>query len=123
LLDDPRPLDRAVLVTDTRVGLNLGERGQEYFDDLRERGSHRFQRIDLPFREYAELEALQRVVGMARSRDLEIEIGPGQARAVSEREVIEAQHRAGRYLASNLLRAVLDWSVEPASEPPELMAP
>jgi hypothetical protein len=115
LLEDPRPLDRVVLVTDERVGLNLGGRGREYLLELQERGPQRFHTLELSLPEDAELAALQRVVGLARSRDLEVELPPGQVRAVTDREVIDSYHRHGRYLSSRLLRAVLDWAEEPAA--------
>jgi hypothetical protein len=105
LVEDDRPLDRFVLVTDERVGLRLGERGQEPLQELRERGPERFETVELSFAEYAELDALQAVVGDARSGDLEVETGPG--RALTEQEVIGSHHRRGRYLACRLLRRLL----------------
>src|SRR6185437_6331375 len=62
LLEDARPLDRVVLVTDERVGLPLGPRGQEHLDDLLQQGPQHFQTLELTFAEYVELEAFQRVV-------------------------------------------------------------
>jgi hypothetical protein len=109
LVEDSRPLDRVVLVTEERVGLPLGERGQEYLQELRERGPERFEVVELSFAEYAELDALQAVVGDARSGDLEVE-RPG--RALTEQEVIDSHHRCGRYLACRLLRRLL--APEPA---------
>ncbi|HZY90920.1 MAG TPA: AAA family ATPase, partial [Gemmataceae bacterium] len=103
LVEDGRPLDRVVLVTDERVGLPLGERGQDYLQELRERGPERFEAVELSFAEYAELDALQAVVGDARSGDLEAETG----RALTEQEVIDSHHRRGRYLACRLLRRLL----------------
>jgi hypothetical protein len=64
-------------------------------------------KLELTFAELIELEALQRVVGLAKSRDLEIEPSPGRSRSVTEQEVIEAYHRHRRYLASPLLRVLL----------------
>ncbi len=103
LVEDSRPLDRVVLVTDERVGLPLGERGQEHLQDLRQRGPERFEAVELSFAEYAELDALQAVVGDARSGDLEVKTG----RQVTEQEVIDSHHRRGRYLACRLLRRLL----------------
>jgi hypothetical protein len=105
LAEDSRPLDRVVLVTDERVGLRLGERGQEHLQELRERGPERFETVELSFAEYAELDALQAVVGDARSGDLEVETRPGQA--LTDREVIDSHDRRGRYLACRLLRRLL----------------
>jgi hypothetical protein len=114
LLEDHRPLDRVVLVTDQRVGLPLGERGREYLDDLRLQGPQRFRTLELNYAELIELEALQRVLGLAKSSDLEIEPRPGSVRAVTEPEVIEAYHRHDRYLASPLLRALVDAATDDA---------
>jgi type II secretory pathway predicted ATPase ExeA len=115
LLEDPRPLDRVVLVNDERIGLPLGGRGREHLDDLLHGGTHRFRRVELSMIQYAELEAMQRLVGLARSRDLEIELPPGRHRTVTDGEVIDSYHRHRRYLASHLLCAVLDWTEETAA--------
>lgn len=108
LLGDWGTFDRVVLVTEKDVGLPLGKAGEEYLDDLEHRGPRHFQRLELTFAEFAELEALQRVVGLAKSGDLEIEPRAGRVRALSEQEVIEAYHRHDRYLASGLLRVLMD---------------
>jgi hypothetical protein len=107
LRDDTRPFDRLVVVTDQRIGLPLGDRGREYLHDLEQTGADRFRRVDLSFDEYARLEALQRVVGLARSGDLEVEVRPGQGRVIEERDVIDSYHRHGRYLAAPLLHTLL----------------
>lgn len=99
--------DRVVMVTSERIGLPLGQAGREYLEDLQRRGLRHFQKLELTFAELIELEGLQRVVGLAKSRDLEIEPSPGRSRGVPEQEVIEAYHRHGRYLASPLLRSLL----------------
>lgn len=108
LIYDPAPLDRVLLVTEERLGLPLGQTGRQYLDDLRRRGPEHFQMLVLTFAEFAQLEALQRVVGLAKSGDLEIEPRPGQVRLVPEQEVIEAFHRQGRYVASRLLWTILE---------------
>ncbi|HTU19288.1 MAG TPA: AAA family ATPase [Gemmataceae bacterium] len=107
LLNDWGTYDRVVLVTAERVGLPLGQAGREYLEDLQQRGRQHFLTMQLAFAELVELEALQRVVGLARSRDLEIEPSPSRSRTVSEQEVIEAYCRHERYLKSSLLRALL----------------
>jgi hypothetical protein len=61
----------------------------------------------LTFEEYADLDALQAIVGLARSGDLEIELASGPSRRVSERDVIESHHRQDRYRTAALLREVL----------------
>jgi hypothetical protein len=118
LWEDSRPLDRVVLVTDERVGLPLGDRGQEYLQDLRRGRRDRFHVVELSLREYAELEALQQVARRARAGDLEVEPHPGQVRPVGEREVLDSHRRRGRYLASRLLSALLD-----VTAPEESVAP
>jgi hypothetical protein len=107
LREDLPPPGRVLLVTDARLGLPLGDRGREYLHALEQGGPARFLHLELSFAEYAELDALETVVGLARSGDLEIETYPGQARAVREAEVIESLQRRGRYLASRLLREIL----------------
>lgn len=112
LLSDWGAFDRVFLVTAKEVGLPLGPTGRDYLDDLRRRGGEHFQTLELTSADFAELEALQRVVGLARSGDLEIEPRPGHARAVTEHEVVEAYHRHGRYLAAHLLRTLLEPSAK-----------
>jgi hypothetical protein len=107
LVQDNRPPDRLLLVTDERRPLPLGPRGHEYLEALRRRGTCPLQQVELTFAHYAELDALQALVGLARSGDLEVEVLPGQVRRVNEKEVIESHHRQGRYLASPLLREIL----------------
>jgi hypothetical protein len=108
LLGDWGAYDRIVLVTAERIGLPLGQAGREYLEDLQKHGARHFQRLELTFAECVKLEATQRVVGLAKSGDLEIEPSPGHSRRVTEPEVIEAYHRHGRYLTSALLRELLD---------------
>jgi hypothetical protein len=114
LIGDWGAYDRVVLVTVKDVGLPLGKAGEDYLDDLQRRGREHFQRLELTFAKFAELEAMQRVVGLARSGDLEIEPRPGQVRTVSEQEVIESYHRHDRYLASDLLRALVGAAADEA---------
>jgi hypothetical protein len=112
LLADWGAFDRIVLVTEKTIGLPLGQAGREYLDDLRRRGPRHLQTPELTFAECVELESLHRVVGLAKSRDLEIEPRLGSARPVTEQEAIEAYHRHGRYLASDLLRTLLEGAAE-----------
>ncbi len=107
LLADWGAYERVLVVTAEHVGLPLGETGREYLENLRKRRPGHFQVLELAFAEFIELEAMQRVVGLAKSRDLEIEPSPGRVRVVTEQEVVEAYHRHQRYLASRLLRALL----------------
>jgi hypothetical protein len=107
LAKDMEAPERVLLILDERLPLPLANRGREYYDLLRQRGLSHFYHLELPFEQYAELDALQAVVGLARAGDLEIELPPGQTRRVSEKEVIDSHHRQGRYAESVLLRAVL----------------
>ncbi len=114
LRDDPRPFDRLVLVTDARVGLRLGTRGGEYLADLQQQGPNRFRHIEIPFEELIALDALRAVEGQARSGELEADLD-GVARSIPAPEVIASHRRQGRYLTSELLRALLT-PIVPAEE-------
>jgi hypothetical protein len=107
LLDDERPLERLLLVTDERQPLQLGDQGLIYLAELRGRPRYRFQHIALTFAQYADLDALRAAVGLARSRDLEIEDTPGKTRPVSEEEVVASHRRQRRYATAPVLREVL----------------
>jgi hypothetical protein len=115
LLGDWGAFERVVLVTEKDIGLPLGEAGEVYLKDLRQRGAQHFQMVELTFAEFAELETLVRVVALAKSGDLEIEPRPECARAVIEQEVIEAYHRHDRYPASRLLRVLLEAKTDRAA--------
>jgi hypothetical protein len=111
LREDARPLDRVLLVTDERVGLPLGERGQEYLSELENQDHPELVRMELSFSDVIELEALHAIIGRARSGDVEVELRPGTPRPVTADEVGAANSRAGRYLAHPLLREVIGESV------------
>jgi hypothetical protein len=117
---DSEGADVRVLVTDhDRFPLQLGQRGQEYLAALESRGKA-FVQVQLSFEEYAQLDALQAVVGQARSGDLEIEPQPRQIIPVAEPEVVESHHRQGRYLGNRLLQLFL--TEMPVVEPPPPVA-
>ncbi|HMC63571.1 MAG TPA: DUF87 domain-containing protein, partial [Gemmataceae bacterium] len=107
LVQDAQPPKRVFLVTDERRPLDPATAGKEYLEQLRARSGTLFRHVALTFAQYAELDALQAVVGLARSGDLEIELPGGQARRVSETEVIESHHRRQRYQAHPLLCQLL----------------
>ena len=108
LLEDDAPPDHRLLVTDhERRPLKVGAQGVEYYKDLEKLGRERFEHLKIDFEQYAALDALRDVVGMARSGDLEIEAPPGTPRTVSEKEVIASHHRRDRYLIHPLLRPLL----------------
>ena len=108
LLEDNKPPDHRLLVTDhERRPLNVGAQGIEYYRDLEKLGSEQFQHLKINFEQYAGLDALLDVVGMARSGDLEIESPPGTSRPITEAEVVDSHHRRDRYRRHPLLRPLL----------------
>ncbi len=116
LLEDDHPPDHRLLVTDEeRRPLKVGAQGSEYYRDLKKLGLDRFEHIKLTFEQYAKLDALQGVIGMAKSSDLEIEAPKGKPRAVAEAEVIASHHRQDRFRQHVLLRPLL------TEEPPVIV--
>jgi AAA ATPase domain len=108
LLDEASAVDHRILVTDQeRRPLKVGAQGAEYYRSLEKLGARRFEHIKLDFEQYARLDALQGVIGMARSGDLEIESPRGTVRPVSEAEVIASHHRRDRFRQHPLLRPLL----------------
>jgi type II secretory pathway predicted ATPase ExeA len=107
LLEDARPLDRVLLVTDARVGLPLGERGLEYLTALRGQARPELIETELSYADVVDLEALHAVVGRACSGDVELDLHGGRRRPVTAEEVIASHARRGRYLASRLLRELI----------------
>jgi hypothetical protein len=118
LTGDDHPPRRILLVTDARQPMALGPTGKEYLRELLGRGPERFAQVELTFREYAELDALQAVVGDARSGDLEVDLPGGVTRAVAEAEVIASHHRRNRYREHRLLGMLLGLS-SPGLRPEE----
>jgi len=108
LLEDDQPPDHRLLVTDhERRPLKVGAQGVEYYRDLEKLGPEKFEHLKIGFDQYAQLDALEGVVNMARVGDLEIEAPRGTSRRVSEHEVIVSHHRQNRYLRHPLLRPLL----------------
>ncbi len=105
VLDDPaiRP-DHAIIVTDERKPLCVGEAGEKCMAELRADARYRF--LELPFREVAGLHSLQKVVNDARSGDVTIQLPTGDLRTVSEAELLAALERLGRFQANPLVRAL-----------------
>jgi hypothetical protein len=91
-----------LIVTDQRQPIPLGPKGKEYWNKLKQGNQARFRHIELSFADILALDALQSVVGQARSSDLEVEIA-GRSRTLSEAEVMEALHRLGLYRSAPLL--------------------
>src|SRR5262249_43049242 len=65
LTQDTQPPERLVLVTEERRPLDPGAAGKEYLEQVRQRHGAGFQHVHLSFDQYAELDALQAVVGLA----------------------------------------------------------
>jgi hypothetical protein len=107
LVDDPQPPHRVVVVCEERLPLAAGPKGGEYLESLQARGPGRFQSVQLTFGEYAEMDALQAVVGEARTGDLEVDLPGGRTRRVSEEEAVASHHRQNRYRSHRLLAALL----------------
>jgi hypothetical protein len=107
IVDDEPPPQRVVLVCDARRPLDLGPKGQEYLAILQARGPQQFQVVHLSFPQYAELDALQAVVGDARTGDLEVDLTGGHVRRVSEAEAVASHHRNDRYRSNSLLSLLL----------------
>ncbi|HZU36533.1 MAG TPA: AAA family ATPase [Gemmataceae bacterium] len=108
LVRDPRPPDRLLLITDEREPLpDLGRKGREYLDRLYERSPGGFQHLQLTFPEYARLDALEAVLGLARSGDLEIELPGGRALSVEPREVLDSYQRRGLFQQAPVLGQIL----------------
>ena len=106
LLQDGQPLDRLVVVVDERIGMPLGDKGQEYLDALKQRGPEQFLVFTLTFAEQAELEALSAVLGRARSGDVVIEPPGRAAEEVTPAEVAASVWRR-RALEHRLLRELV----------------
>jgi hypothetical protein len=109
-------LDHLLLVTDSRRGIPLGDKGKDLLRSLTELGPHRFQHFDLELRDIAELDALLAVTGDARSHDLEIEYPKGTTYSLSDGDVVASHHRQDRFRKHLLLRELL--TEAPASPPP-----
>jgi hypothetical protein len=114
LTDDSSGPNRVLLVTDERQPLPLGKlknaAGRQLLKQLEKRGEAHFEHVKLPFSDYAHLDALQGVIGMAVSDDLAVEFPPGQRKLITDVEVIQSHHRCDRYADQALLAKVLNAS-------------
>jgi hypothetical protein len=116
LLDEDNAIDHRILATDQeRRPLKVGAQGAAYYRSLEKLGPRKFEHIKLDFEQYARLDALQGVIGMARSGDLEVEFPRGTIRPVSEAEVIASHHCRDRFRLHPLLRPLL------TEEPPSVV--
>ncbi len=108
-------LDRVFLVTDGRSQLTFGKsgeaKGRKYYDELR--GVAGFEHVDLPFPDYAALEAFDTVARQAA--DLAIDTPAGR-RPLTRADVFAAYRRQGRLESHPLLGRFLGASPPPAPE-------
>jgi len=116
-LEVDKPPDHRLLVTDhERRPLKVAAQGLKYYRELEKLGPARFEHLKINFEQYARLDALQGVVGMAKSGDLEIEQPRGKPRPVEDREVIASHHRRDRFRRHPLLRPLLTEGPPPPEE-------
>ncbi|MGA2450983.1 MAG: hypothetical protein ABTD50_20160 [Polyangiaceae bacterium] len=102
----PVPAHRIVVTLDEKP-LRLGPKGNEYLKALSDLGSQAFTHIELKIEDYALLDSLLAVPRLAKSDELEIETGPGQSRAITEKEAERSLHRGQWFLRSKLLAELL----------------
>ncbi len=107
LKDVKKKLDHRLLVTDSRCNFSLGAKGQEHYDSLVSLGTDAFRHLKMNFEDHAKLDALEMVIGQARSNDFEIEFAPGKTRQVTAEEVIESLHRQDLFRKQPILRELL----------------
>lgn len=124
IVNEAQPPTHVLLVTDERQPLSLGKKGVEHFEKLKTAGKNRFQQIELSFEQYAQLDALQAVIGEAKSGDLEVHLPNGNGFRLSADDVIASHHRQDRYRKHPLLRELLTEEALPEEGPPsEVLLP
>jgi hypothetical protein len=121
LRDDSTPPQRALLIAD-EGGLDLGSKGEEYMEELRQRRGFLLKVVQLPISDFTALDALHAVWNEARGDDLEALLPNGETHRVSAAEVEESHHRRGHYHSAPLL-AELFAVPEPEPVVPELELP
>jgi hypothetical protein len=117
LVKEPQPAEHVIVVCDQRQPLDCGVAGQEYLNELEKRGPDGFRVMKLSFPQYAQLDALEAVIGEARSGDLEATFGNEGSRQLAEAEVIASHHRQDRYRQHPLLRELLCEAPLAATQP------
>jgi len=126
LRDDSSPPQRALLVGD-EGGLDLGSKGEEYLEALRQRPGFTLKVLQLPVSDFTALDALHAVWNEARGEDLEALLPNGETHRVSAAEVEESHHRRGHYRSAPLLAELFavpePETVFPAMELPDVAAP
>lgn len=101
------PPDHTLLVTEERCPLQLGKKGRERLAALESQGKKRFGIRELSFDDHCQLDALQSVIGLANSGDLEVRVAGGDSDPVGPDTVIESYHRCDRYQSIGLLCELL----------------
>jgi hypothetical protein len=112
LLQDTERPHRVLLITDERFALPLGPKGKKYYQRLCKRGDQHFRHLELSFAQYAELDAHQAVIGLARSGDLAIDLPGGRAWPIRPGEVVACLRRQGRYAKAPIFRDLVSASSE-----------
>ena len=89
------------------------------FLSLRElaRGEEHCVHLNVPFAEYAQLDAMVSLLGQARVNDFEVE-HEGQVHVVSEAELRESLHRLDQFRAHPLLHDLITEEGPPVTETP-----
>jgi hypothetical protein len=105
-LNEPDAVDEVILLLDGRQPLQLAAGGKERLKELNA-GDHPFSVETLSFEQYAALEALESVVGLAKAGDLALKSPDGEESTVSEDAVYESHHREQRYLNSAVLKRLI----------------
>lgn len=102
-------IDHAVLLTDARQPLNTGRQGQEYLSDLQ--SDHgRFTLHNLPFTDYAMLDAITHLVRNAAAGELFAALNGEAGRALSESEVVAWLHQTSRLIAIPILQLLTQYT-------------
>ena len=103
-----------LLVTDARQPLALGKTprtaGRAYLQQVQDRTESRFEHVELPFTDYAALEALDAVARQAA----ELEAGAPASSPLRPRDVMMSHLRRGRLSAHPLLGRLLAGPAAPS---------
>jgi hypothetical protein len=107
LVEDEHPPAEVLLVTDARQPLALGKAprtaGRAYLQQVQDRTDSRFEHVELPFNDYAALEALDAVARQAA----ELDVGAPATGPLRPRDVIASHLRSGRLTTHPLLGRLL----------------
>lgn len=98
---EERPTHTILITDDERRPLKLAKRGAELYEQLTAAGQ--LQHIRLRFDDYAQLDAMNVVLGSARVGDLELD----HLGVLTDQECMESLHRQGMFLKHRLLRELL----------------